>query len=506
MRPLILFAATGLTTLGFAQRPLDLTILHNNDLHAHVESTFIEKRPYGGYARISTLVKRYRQSDKNVLLFNSGDTFQGTLYFNVYEGLADATWMNHIGYSAMVVGNHEFDKGPATLAQFLQNTTFPVLGANLDLSQEPSLKDLIKTSTIVKVGGQRVGVIGVVTEDTPDISSPGPTVKFLPYVAAIQREVAALESDGVNKIILLTHIGYQEDLALVPFLRGIDIVLGGHSHTPLGTPEISGWPKSRGNYPTLAKDSGGNGVPVLQAWEWGKVLGELKVRFDGRGRLTKWSAKPIVVDDSIPEDTEALALVNALRNPLIALQGQVLGEATGTLDRAPIEGYGDSAMSQVVADAMLSETKKAGAVVAFINAGGIRGSIEAGKITYGQAIGVQPFNNNLTLLDVTGAELQAALDQGAQTGGRLLPSEGTSYRLQSGKATEIVIAGMPLEPTETYRICLLGFTASGGDAHFVLKAAQGRRVDTGLLDIDCLIAYVKANSPIKPATKGRIRY
>jgi len=505
MRPLVPLVL-GLTALGFGQRPIELTILHNNDLHSHVESTIIQKKPYGGFARISSLVKSYRNKEKNLLLLNSGDTFQGTLYFNVYEGLAEVAWMNQIRYDAMALGNHEFDKGPGPLSLFVKNANFPVLGANVDFSAEPSLKDQIKGSTIVTVGGQRIGIIGAVTEDTPSISSPGPTIKFLSTVTSVQAQVDALEKQGINKIVLLTHIGYQEDQDLAKQLRGVDLVLGGHSHTPLGTPDLPGWPKSRGDYPTVVSDLAGSKVPVFQCWEWGKVLGEVKLAFDAKGNLTKWTAKPIVVDESIPEDKEALALVTALQKPLLALAGQELGQALGTLERAPINGYGDSPMSQIIADAMLAEAKKGGAVAAFINSGGVRGTIEAGKITFGAAISVQPFNNTLVLLDLSGQELQAALDQGAQTGGRLLPSEGTTYRIVDGKATEVVVGGEALDLSKTYRIALASFTANGGDAHLILKAAKGKRMDTGILDIDCLIAYIKTKTPVTPATTGRIRF
>jgi len=120
-------AVSALFTTASADRPITVTILHNNDLHAHIEPTMIAKKPYGGYARIATLLKKYRATDPNPIYLNAGDTFQGTIYFNFYEGLADVAILNAMGLQAMALGNHEFDRGPKPLATFIQNATFPVL-------------------------------------------------------------------------------------------------------------------------------------------------------------------------------------------------------------------------------------------------------------------------------------------------------------------------------------------------------------------------------------------
>ncbi|RYG26658.1 multifunctional 2',3'-cyclic-nucleotide 2'-phosphodiesterase/5'-nucleotidase/3'-nucleotidase, partial [bacterium] len=164
---------------------------------------------------------------------------------------------------------------------------------------------------------------------------------------------------------------------------------------------------------------------------------------------------------------------------------------------------GESLIANIMADGMLAATKQMGSVAAFINQGGVRAGLEAGKITYGQAIAVMPFNNTLTVLDVTGAELLAAIKQGLGTGGQLTPSAGTSYRATGGDV-QVTIAGQPLDPAKTYRITLLGFTANGGDSLFAFRDAKGRRIDTGLVDIDAFVEYLKANSPLNPKPEGRV--
>jgi 5'-nucleotidase len=505
--PLVVFLS--LATMAVADRPITITFVHSNDLHAHVQPTSIRKVSYGGYARQATLIRQIREKERNVLLLSAGDTFQGTLYFNVYEGLADLAYMNEIGYQAMAVGNHEFDRGPATLATFVRNAQFPVLSANLNLDAEPLLKDRIQPSAVLTVGGERVGVVGCTTPDLPNISSPGPTVTLRDLRTSVQSAVDDLSRQGINKIVVLSHIGYAEDKQLASELHDVDLIIGGHSHTPLGTPSIPGWREPGGPYPTHARDARGQDVLIVQAYEWGKVLGRIKVDFDGKGRVRRAEGTPIVVDEKVPEDPKVKALLAALEKPILSLQNQRVGEARINIPKEPLPG-GESLMANVIADAMLDATAKAGAVAAYINSGGVRGSFEAGPITYGAAISVQPFSNTLTVLELSGTELRNALEQGVGTGGELNPSRGSSYRIDRSRpkgqqVVDVVVAGQPLDPAKTYRLAFLNFTASGGDAHEILKNAKGTRIDTGLIDLDALLDYIKKNSPLEPKPENRIR-
>lgn len=483
-------------------RPITITFLHTNDLHAHVMPFTIRGKSYGGYARLATLVRQTREREKNVLLLNAGDTFQGTLYFNTYEGLADGAILSAIGIDAGTVGNHEFDRGPAVLGTYADAIGWPLVAANLDLTREPALRGKIAKYVVLKVGGERVGIVGADTPDAPNISSPGPNVDFRDVVPTVQAAVDELTASGVNKVVVVTHIGYEEDQAMVAKLRDVDLVVGGHSHTPLGTPDLPGWQKSQGPYPTVVKDLKGVSVPIVQAYEWGKVLGKIQIEFDGAGHVKRVKeAKPIVVDESVPLDRRIDALTKAFERPILAVQNAPIGETKAALDRE--RGGGDSPMGDVIADAMQAQTASAGSVVAFVNQGGVRSGLEAGRITYGNAITVMPFNNTLTLLDVTGAELLAGVAQGVGTGGQLTPSSGTIYTADA-KGVHMTINGEAVDPAKTYRITLLNFSANGGDSLFVFRDAKGRRIDTGFLDIDALVNYIKAHSPLDPPAGGRV--
>ena len=166
-----------------------VTFLHTNDLHSHVEPVKIKGVELGGYARQATLIKKFRNESPNPILLNGGDTFQGTLFFNVYLGLADVAFMNQVGYQAMAAGNHEFDRGPKVLADFARLAAFPILAANLDVSSDPDLKGLIKPSAIITVGTERIGVVGAVTPDLMDISSPGDNVKLKDLIPRDRKSV-----------------------------------------------------------------------------------------------------------------------------------------------------------------------------------------------------------------------------------------------------------------------------------------------------------------------------
>jgi 5'-nucleotidase len=329
----------------------------------------------------------------------------------------------------------------------------------------------------------------------------------------VQASINDLRGKGIKKIILVTHIGYEEDQKLATELSGVSVIVGGHSHTPLGTPDLPGWRKAGGPYPTKVKNKDGKDVIIVQAWEWGKVVGKIKLNFDENGGVSQVvEAKPIVVDETIPEDPQTASLITALQKPVSAVANADIGS---TPNGIPRDGRnGESLMGNVIADAMLAALKPAGAVVAFINQGGIRASIDAGKINYGNAVTVQPFNNSLVTVELTGAELLAVLEQGALSpngaGGFLHPSAGTSYRFDKSlpdgkKITDVKVAGKPLDLTAKYICGFLSFTASGGDSHFILRDSKGKRVDTGFLDIDALVEFIKKNSPLDPKFEGRIR-
>lgn len=513
MRRFFLILALAIATISQAQ--FTLTVLHTNDLHAHIEPSRVGQASYGGYAKQATLIKKFRAEDPNTILLNGGDTFQGTLYFTQYTGLADLSLMNVMGYDGMAVGNHEFDLGPAPLAEFAKYATFPLLSANLDVSAEEGLATTIKPHAIKQIGGHKIGLIGATTPDLPSISSPGPNVKLIDLYESINKSIASLKSDGVNKIILLSHLGYDLEKDVAKRCPGLDVVVGGHSHSYLGTRTgIAGFPNPPGPYPTVVENSESK-VLLVSSWEWGKVFGRIKVLFDDAGKVESWSdAAPILVDNSIPDDPTVASMVAALARPIESLKKSVVANAPVALTRENAN-QANSNLGNIITDAMLAATEKSGVKLAIMNNGGIRANIDAGPITFGEVIETSPFGNTLVVLDLTGAELLAAFEHAVARMGE----DGRGIGIHVSKWTKIKydvtkpvgkrvvsasINGDPVEPNKTYRIVTNSFVAGGGDGFTSIKDAKGYRLDTGSLDRDALVDYLKTFKGEDPTREPRV--
>ncbi|MFQ3547946.1 MAG: metallophosphoesterase, partial [Termitinemataceae bacterium] len=285
--------------------PLSMSIIHVNDTHAKLESEYRElridisnelksKRTFfelGGFTRLWAAVEALRAERPNSFFLHAGDVFQGTLYFTEFAGKADLDFLNAMGLDALVIGNHEFDKGPAILADFIKEAKFPVLACNVDLSAEPTLQKLIKPYVIRTIGGTRVAIVGIANPETPDISSPGPNIKFLDPVASLEKTVRELESQGLNKIIVLSHAGYEADKTLGSKVSGVDIIVGGHSHFILGPFKNMGL-TAQGEYPTLIQSPAGEPVLVVTSWNWAHMIGVLDVDFDAQGKIENYRGVP----------------------------------------------------------------------------------------------------------------------------------------------------------------------------------------------------------------------
>jgi 5'-nucleotidase/UDP-sugar diphosphatase len=265
-----------------------------------------------------------------------------------------------------------------------------VLSANIYASGDSDLAGKILPFTVLDVNGEQVGVIGLTTDTTPFSSSPGDTVAFGEYVAALEPVIAELEAQGINKIVLLSHIGYADDQALAAAIDGIDVIVGGHSHTLLSN-TVEG---ASGPYPTVVDSPSGAPVLIVQAEAYGKYLGNLEVAFDADGVAAAWQGEPILLDASVAEDPDMLARVQALAQPLEELRTTVVGQSEDDLDGSARRcRFGECTMGNLIADAMLWATQNDGTQVAIENGGGIRASLPAGDITMGGVLEVLPFGN-----------------------------------------------------------------------------------------------------------------
>jgi 5'-nucleotidase/UDP-sugar diphosphatase len=248
MKKLVAVAALSTSIFGLSAgqsfADYTLNILHFNDWHSRIESnnkyestcsTEEEGKGecFGGAARLVTAVKHEREKlkDQNVVLLNAGDNFQGSLFYTTYKGKAEQEFLNQIGIDAMALGNHEFDDGEDALIPFIESAKFPILGVNIKPNNQSKANGKIRPSVVLEIGGQKVGVVGAVTTETPEIASPGPNIQIEDDVANITAEVKKLTDEGVDKIIALTHVGYPRDKELIAKIPGVDVVVGGHIRT-----------------------------------------------------------------------------------------------------------------------------------------------------------------------------------------------------------------------------------------------------------------------------------
>jgi 5'-nucleotidase len=494
-----------------------LRILHTNDHHAHLEPSKFGDRNLGGIARRRTLIEQIRNESKNnqeaVMLMDAGDIFQGTLYFNQYLGQADLDFYNALAYDVGTIGNHEFDRGQQVLADFLANAKFPIISANLDISNTSPLHNRIRPWHILKVQGQKIGVFGLTTPDTAILANVGEGVKFTDPIAAARVAVRALKQQGINKIVALTHLGFDEDLDLARQVTDIDIIIGGHSHTPVGNITNAEHP-----YPLVEQRGSRSPVLVVTDWEWGKYLGDLSVRFDGNGKLIAWAGKPHAVEMSIAPDREFEDKLKAYAAPIESLRQQVIGQSLVELDGDRIKmRTEETSLGNLIADAVLAKTKLDRVQVALVNAGGIRNGLPKGKITMGNVLEVLPFGNTITRIDLTGKQLQEALENGVslaeQEEGRFPQVAGLHFEwdrnLAAGnRVTKIEVKDESgkfelLNPEATYRVATNNFLASGGDGYSVLSKGKNL-LETGYLLSDAIAEYISASSPLQVKTEQRI--
>lgn len=503
-----------------AQAEFSLTILHTNDFHARFDpinayesncspEESAEGSCFGGVARLATAIAAARDAAGASVLVDAGGQFRGTLYHTYYKGSVAAEMMNKLGYEAMAAGNHEFDEGPDALAAFATSASFPVLMANADVSGEVLLKGKILKSTVIEREGQRIGLIGLIREDTPVLSSPGPNIPFFPPVRALQAEVDRLEAEGINKIILLSHSGYHMDLDLAEAVTGVDVIVGGHSATYLSN--VSD--QAQGPYPTMVGDTA-----IVQTFGFGKYLGALDVVFDTAGKVVSAQGEPVLLDAAIAGNPEILDRMAALALPVEKIRQDVVGESA-----APVIGdlavcrAGECPMGNLVADAMLARTRDGGVQIALLNAGGLRASIDAGEITMGEVLAVLPFQNRVSSFFATGEQVLAALEHGVSAmeegAGRFPQVAGLRFAVDPGaapggrvSAVEVQMEDgfVPLEPGRTYGVVTNNFLRGGGDGYAML-AEPGSTYDIGPDLADVTAAYLGKNAPYQPYTDGRIR-
>lgn len=507
-----------------------LSIFHFNDFHSRFESISrfdsscgekkeAEGKCFGGIARIkSKLDERRAQLDKdgqNHILAIAGDAFQGTLFYTKYKGEATASFFNLLDIDAFALGNHEFDDGPEVLSDFLGRVTFPVLGGNINTSAEPLLAGKIPGVKIVNKGGQKVALVGILTTDTSEIAAPGKNVTFRQNEAYLKQIIPHIQAQGVNKIVVVSHSGYPEDVQLAQSVAGIDVIVGGHSNTFMSNTN----PKASAPYPDVVRGPDNKLVAIVQAYAYSKYLGEVKIDFDQFGNVTSATGDPHLLDASVKPDEAFTTQLATLAGPLNEEKNIVVASAAASIDgdRKNCRAI-ECEMGNLVSDAMLDRAAGQGITIAIQNGGGLRASIDAGEITKGEVLTVLPFQNTMATFKLKGSDVVAALENGVSQvedgKGRFPQVAGLRYAWDSsvepnkGRIQQVqVMEGgkwVDIDPAKTYGVVSNNFMRGGGDGYKVLANNAMDAYDFGPGIEEVVIAYLQKNAPYTAYTDGRI--
>lgn len=495
-----------------------LTILHTNDHHGH----FLKFNPYpvtdvGGLAAQSTVINIVRaeaeEQGGHVLVLSAGDVNTGIPESDMLDAEPDFRLMSAIGYDAMTPGNHEFDNPREALLKQKAWAGFPFLSANI--VKKGTNEPLFEPYIIKEFGGLKVAIFGLTTEETPIMTLPEYTadLEFKNVIETAKTLVPKLREQA-DIVIALTHLGFFEqsgggyrsagDVKLAQDVPGIDVIIGGHSHTELKEAQLV------------------NNTLIVQAGEWSEYVGRLDLKIDTsaehaiietRFRLMPVNMKKRVkfnekfyyqfLDTGYVEDQDLLDKVAPFAELAAKLLDQPLGETSvllvGAKESVRVE---ETNLANLVTDAMRAKT---GADIALQNAGGIRADIAPGKITYRDILTVQPFGNTLVLLDMTGQQILDTLTYAATIeagNGAFLQVSGLKWTNNQGKPETILAGGQPLDLEKTYKVVTNNFMASGGDGYKMLKDLP--QTNTGFVDADAVREYIQQRGKVGAEVEGRL--
>ncbi|GEM78026.1 bifunctional metallophosphatase/5'-nucleotidase [Vibrio superstes] len=475
------------------KQELKLSIAHINDTHSafdEVKSSFVsdylmQGKPvytsFGGHPRLLEAANVYKEQaeleDRAMLFLHGGDAWQGSAYFKINKGQMNADILSQMGLDAMAMGNHEFDLDNATLAEFLNNINFPVLGANMDVSLDADLSDAnnLLPYTLFAFDGSKkeqvtldtmpmdkpvVAVVGMVLEDMPAISPETGDVEFHGEVETAQLIVNELQDSGVDKIVLLTHLGLARDVRIAENVDGIDVIVGGHSHTLMGDFTNLGMAENA-EYAQIIETPNGGKTCIVQAGEKAQAIGHANVHFGLNGEIVSceggntllssdiFYADNIRDEDSLlsTEQTDEVAgfiddqdninITNEdqdLRSHIDVIYKPALEEAYGATisyvpqdiihERRPNDGGTDEHGSRVApivgegwlqwanSDAVLSEIPYSSVDFALVGAGGVRNSLEVGDFREGHvSLELLPFSNYMSVMQVKGSVVRDLLTE-----------------------------------------------------------------------------------------------
>ncbi|MGB1026419.1 MAG: bifunctional metallophosphatase/5'-nucleotidase, partial [Rhodospirillaceae bacterium] len=488
---------TSSSEMGTPPPAVTLRILHIND----VNEISADRSGFGGFASLKTLIDQHSQGVDEVLVTFGGDLISPSLLSSINQGEHMIAFMNAIGTDLAVPGNHEYDFGAAVFEQRRAESDFAWLGTNIRAVDGSEIPTLTQT-TMISVGPYQIGAFGLVTPDTEELSRPDSGHFFQEPIDVAETVVPALRADGADVVIALTHLATAQDLVLAREVEGIDLVLGGHEHTPT----------TIYTHDTLVHKSGSSA----------RYLGVIDLTIATVGETPEdWAVEvtpswQMVVNRGVVKDPEIKALKAKYKAVLDKELAEEIGRTEVVLDsRHDTVRLRESNFANLMADAIKAETA---ADIAIINGGGIRGNsfLEAGSpLTRQDILAELPFGDVVVLLQAPGAAILAALENGFS---QIEDSAGRFPQVSEGvevvydptqspglRVVSVTIRGEAIDPAKTYRLATNDYLAKGGDGYRtfadlpqLIDATSARLMATIVMD------HIKAAETVAPEVEGRL--
>jgi len=500
-RRLLIAVVAGLAVVSsaLAQTPppriATVTFLHLNDVYE-----ISPKQGRGGFAPLMTLLRQERVAAPDAITTLGGDLIASSMMSGITKGTQMIELMNAIGLDLAVVGNHEFDFGTEVLKQRADESKFTWLGTNVQGDDGKVLPGLVGTTTR-KVGDVTIGFFGIITPDTRHLSNTGANVNFLPVLDTARVAVKQLKDQGADTIVALTHLTLAQDRELAREVRGINVILGGHDHDPMTVYE--------------------GGVFIFKVGADAQYLGVAKIQVEKTQtqqgpRIRVWPREwRVITTAGVAPDPAVAAIVKQYEDKLDENLKVAVGTTTVELDsrRATVR-LKESVIGNLIADAIRESTK---ADVAITNGGGIRGdrTYAAGTtLTRRDILTELPFGNVVVTMDITGADLRGALEEGVSlvedVAGRFPHVSGMTFvfdarRSRGSRVLEVKVGGNSLDPGAIYRLATNEYMMAGGDGYASLT--KGKPIvdaSGGPLMANVVMDYIAAQGSVSPALEGRI--
>ncbi len=495
-------------TLGCAHFPATradrwqhLIILYTNDIHGHLaeeEAWWLNPNfppPVGNAAAAATIIREERlkaaQNGHGFMLLEGGDIFQGTPVGEFTKGKAVIEYMNMVGYDAMTLGNHDFDKGMEVLKPLLDMAKFPVMAANIVDSSSRQIVDFVKPFVILEKGGVKVGIFGVITHYMRGMATPEHIrgMDFEKETATTRKMVDTLKALGVDIIVFLSHAGFRHDKAIADSVPGIDVIVGAHSHTGL----------------RQAYEDPSHHTIIVQTYGHLTSIGKLDIYIDPQTKKVMGFKNQIkeLSTEEVLKDTLVTAMIEKWRGLAEAGFDSVLGSAALAIKRSG--GDRESAIGNLICDAML---KTAGADFAFQNTGGIKADIPQGPVTYRNIYNVDAFGNYIVTMEMTGAQVIRVCETSVLGYHAIFQVGGLKMKYDAKKPvwnriTEVTVNGQPIDTAKVYKIAINNFLGAGGGNYKVFQGGTNR-TDTYIELRQSLADFIKQNSPLDYRVQGRI--